>query len=194
MIFDRNVFAELTIAVAICVGGWMLCINPQVQELRELEDKIVAATASPMLSSQQAIEKMARRMQEVRMRVAAIESHNRLMRDPGRIYDLIMKQAEERQVTIEQLSPTSSRGNGEQQGPVQMTTYNLRVLGPYEGVVAFVRSLDEIEGFIRPVTLTLAPTPQEKLDLIEGRITFEAAVFELPKVLAAMAGSDHGNQ
>ncbi|MCP3905772.1 MAG: type II secretion system protein M [Planctomycetes bacterium] len=192
-IFDRRTVAEFIIILAVCVGAWMLIVEPKVAELGELEASIAEADRNPVLQNQGAVKHMASQLDSVRQRVRAIAQQNEFGRDSSSIYGLIMSMAKEHGVTVDRLDPGSSRagGNGES---VQVASFDMRVQGRYEPMAAFLDAIENIDGFVRPVRLTIAPRGTAGEELVEARFMCEALTFTMPEALTAMVGDDHADQ
>ena len=194
---DRETIAQLIIILALCVGGWMMLIEPRVDELHELQVKIREATANPLLASPDSLDDMVRQLEGVRGRLQRIRNQNQFASDSSYMYSRIMDLAEANAVTVLRLNPGSKqRDKAEAQGEgasVRVTSFDMTVTGQYESIALFLESVDDLAGFVRPVSLTLTPRQGEEGEWVEARFACEAVSFTLPEALAAMVGERDGD-
>ncbi|MHC5112886.1 MAG: hypothetical protein ACYTGP_00495 [Planctomycetota bacterium] len=193
-VFDRRMVAEFIILLAVCVSAWMLIVEPKVSELRELEVSIAEAGQNPALQNQGAVQHMAGQLDRVRDRVRSIAQQNEFGRDSSRIYGLIMSLAKEHDVTVDRLDPGASRPMGADAETLQVASFDLRVQGRYASMAAFLDAIENVEGFVRPIRLTMSPRGTMGEELVETRFTCEALTFTMPDALTAMVGDDHADQ
>ena len=184
---SRELIVQGFIIVAVCIGGWMMFVQPKLEEVRKHEATIAEATGNPLLADREAVERMANRLSSVRDRIGEIERQNSFTSDSSQMYGLIKKCSERHGVSVKRLDPGSSRGQAEQTGPIRVTAFNMTVSGTYQRVAAFLESVNGLEGFLRPVLLRLSPTQGEER-LVEAQFSCEAVSIALPDSLTAMAG------
>jgi Tfp pilus assembly protein PilO len=186
---DRRLLAELVIMLTACVGAWVMFVDPRSRELSRLETEIAHAKSNPLLQNPAQVAIMADRLGDMRDRVAEIRRMNDVALDSSRLYGLIKDLAEASGVVVHRLGPGSAerreRGEGD---PVSVAAFDVRVEGSYEQVASLVRAIEEIDGFVRPVSLTVSPRQVEGRSLVEARFLCEAVSFALPDALTALAG------
>ena len=185
---DRQLIAQIVIIVAVCAGGWMTFVEPNIDELHRLEATIAEASSSPLPMGQETIEQMADQFAQVRDRFRRIEVKNEFAGDSTRIYGLIMDLAEEHGVTVQRLDPGSDRRSNDEEAPVRFTTLDMTIEGGYEQVAVFLEAVEALDGFIRPLTLSITPREEDGRSFVEARFACQAVRFTLPQELTAMVG------
>ena len=191
-VFDRRMVAEFFIMLAVCVGAWMMIVEPKASELRELEANIAEAERNPGAQSQGSVKHMASQLDTVRTRVRKISRQNEFGRDSSRIYGLIMSLAKEHGVTVDRLDPGSTRAD--QTDSMQVASFDMRAQGRYAAMASFLDAIENVDGFVRPVRLTLTPRGSAGDELVEARFACEALSFTMPDALTAMVGGDHADE
>ena len=185
---DRQLIAQIVIIVAVCAGGWMTFVEPNIDELHRLEATIAEASSSPLPMGQETIEQMADQFAQVRDRFRRIEVRNEFAGDSTRIYGLIMDLTEEHGVTVQRLDPGSDRRSRDEEAPVRLTTLDMTIEGGYEQVAVFLEAVEALDGFIRPLTLSITPREEDGRSFVEARFACQAVRFTLPEELTAMVG------
>lgn len=191
---DRQLIAQIIIILAICAGGWMMIVQPQIDELTRLQATIAEIRNSQVPMGEGTIEQMADELAKVRDRFQRIETRNEFASDSTRIYGLIMDLADEHGVTVQRLDPGSDQRSADEDAPVRVTTLDMTIEGGYEQVAIFLESVEHLEGFIRPLTLTLTPREEEGRSFVEARFACQALRFALPDVLTAMVGGNDADE
>lgn len=191
---DRQLIAQIIIILAICAGGWMMIVQPQIDELTRLQATIAEIRNSQVPMGEGTIEQMADELAKVRDRFQRIETRNEFAGDSTRIYGLIMDLADEHGVTVQRLDPGSDQRSADEDAPVNVTTLDMTIEGGYEQVAIFLESVEHLEGFIRPLTLTLTPREEEGRSFVEARFACQALRFALPDVLTAMVGGNDADE
>jgi Tfp pilus assembly protein PilO len=187
---DRQLIAQIIITLALCAGGWMMIVQPQIDELHRLQATIAETRNSQVPMGEGAIEQMADELTKVRDRFRRIEARNEFAGDSTRIYGLIMDLAGEHGVTVQRLDPGSDQRSADEDAPVRVTTLDMTIEGEYEQVAMFLEAVGRLEGFIRPLTLTLTPREEEGRFFVEARFACQTLRFALPDVLTAMVGGN----
>ncbi len=185
---DRETISQVVIILALCIGGWLLIVEPKLSELQELDAMIAQTTANPMLLAEGTFERMVGQLDDVRDRVGEILTLNSFASDSSHMYGLIMDLADQSGITVQRLDPGTSSGQKSGDDPVQVTSFDMTVEGEYENVASFLHTVDGMTGFVRPVALQLTPKQVNGRDLVEARFACEAVSFALPEVLTAMVG------
>ncbi|UCD74644.1 MAG: hypothetical protein JSV91_12750 [Phycisphaerales bacterium] len=186
--FRRDLLAQTVIVLALCIGGWMLFVQPTVEELQEVEAIIAYSRAGAAGLNQEAIEDMADRMSGLRRYVLDVRRRGRLADDSSRLYGLIMDLAQEHGVTVQSLEPGSGREMSVD-GRVGRTRIEITLEGEYQQVASFLSALQNVEGFIRPTSLSLTPREKEaERQLVVARYSCEALSFTLSEALSNLAG------
>jgi len=191
-ILDRRSFVELAIMVAVCVGGWLLLVEPRATELRKLEMSIDAAHSNPLINDHGTVERLADQIAEVRDRVAVINRQNEFGRDSSSIYGAITSLASEHKVLLDRLDPGTPTPNADES--VLVASFDMRVRGRYRQLAAFLDAVEDIEGFVRPVRLNLIPQSDEGTSIVDARFQCEAVTFRMPDALTALVGDNDVDQ
>jgi Tfp pilus assembly protein PilO len=190
---DRQLLAQLIIIVALCAGGWMMIVQPQIDELHELRATIAQARSTQTSLGEGTIEQMADELTAVRDRFRRIEARNTFADDSTQIYGLIMDLAAEHGIAVQRLDPGSNQRTGDEEEKVHITTLDITVDGGYEQVAMFLEAVGDLDGFIRPVTLTITPRQDEDRSFVEARFACQALRFALPEELTALVGERHAD-
>ena len=90
MQLDRDFLAQIVITLAVCIGGWMMFVEPRADELKELEQALAETEAHPMRTNQKTLKALANRVEEFRERVRLVEFQNAFARDSSQMYGRIM--------------------------------------------------------------------------------------------------------
>jgi Tfp pilus assembly protein PilO len=189
---DRQFLAQALIILALCVGGWMMIVEPKLSEINRLEAEIAEAKANPALLEQTAVEEMARRIGRVKAQVQAVQQQNQFARDTALIYAEIMDLADDHQVELLRLDP-GSRHAGEREPDeesVQKITFDLTIEGTYENVARFLTAVQDIDGFVRPIALAVTPRVVEGRPRVEATLKCEAVSFTLSEALVQFSGGE----
>ena len=186
----RELLAQIVIALAVCIGGWMILVQPAIDELREVESVITHTRAGAAGLNEGAIEKMADRMSDLRQRVEIVRRRSSLASDSSHLYGLIMDLAQEYGLTVQNLQPGSGREMSPD-GRVGRTHIEMTLEGGYQQVASFLSTMQNIEGFIKPISLSLMPHEREgQQRLVVARYTCDALSFTLKDALSSLAGED----
>ena len=191
IVIDRQLVAQILIMLAICIGGWMVIVEPKLNEINKLEATITEATTNPMLTAQRSVEDMADELQSVRDRLVWIEAQNNFAGDSSQIYGLVMDLAEKHSITVQRLDPGSDRDADDEEKTVRVMSFNMLVRGKYIQVAEFMRALEDLSAFICPMTVRLAPAEIDGRMVVEAHIDCEAVSFTMPDELAAMTGASN---
>ncbi len=189
----RDTISHGVIIVAACVGAWMVFVQPNAGEIAKHEATIAAAAADTGALSQSDVEAAAHKMSEIREQLDDIRAKNEMSRDSSRLFGMIMDLSQEHRVKIQNMSPGSLPKGADQSG-VSATRIEMSAQGRFDDLASFLASIDDIDGFIRPVSLTLVPMHEEGPGTLTIRFSCEAVTFELPTALASMTGGTTNGQ
>ncbi|NNF43337.1 MAG: hypothetical protein HKN62_09865 [Phycisphaerales bacterium] len=190
---DRKLVAEFAILVALCVGGWVMFVEPMISELVDLQAKINEAQNNPILRNHESVADMAGQLDDVRAEIDLIGRQSSFGRDSHTMYGLIKDLAAEHGVAMRRLDPGSNR-RGDDDSPVQVTNFVMRVEARYDQLANFLEAIDSIDGFVRPVSLTLAPKGHAGDEFVDAQFSCEAVSFTLPEALASMVEENDAQQ
>ena len=102
----RETISHSVIIAAVCVGAWMLFVQPKMREVAELE--ATAALADPTQDgaiTQTDIEAAGQKMTQIRKQVAQFVAGNEASHDTSKLYGLIMDLAGKHGVSVQTISP-----------------------------------------------------------------------------------------
>jgi type II secretory pathway component PulM len=184
---DREFLTQAVVAFGACLGGWMMLVDPKVDQLHELEAAIQQGRARSAEMSHAAIEKIANQAPTLRARSSEIESKSRLSRDSALLYGRIMDLATGHGVEVKNLQPRVERSGGGEQTAV--TKIDITVEGDYEQLASLLQSLDEIDAYIRQSAVQLTPTQRGERPTALMQLTCDALSFPLPEAVVRMKGA-----
>jgi hypothetical protein len=186
---DRGLLAQAIIIVALCVGSWVLLVQPKTKELRSLEATIAENAPDQSTVNLPTLEAAVSRMRAVKDRIALIQRSNTLATDSSALYGQIMSLASQYEVTVQNLQPGGLR-QPSADNSVSINRIELSAEGTYQNTAKFLEAIDQIEGFIRPVSLAVVPQKETANSRVVVRFGCEALSFKLSDALLALGG-DH---
>lgn len=185
---QRDLVAHGVICAAICIGGWMMLVQPKSRALASLEADIAEQTSSDVPLTQSGVEALAARVEQVKSRVQDVQRRNALASDSARLYGEVMKLAESRGVLVERLKPGSDeRKLAENAGTA--TRVDITAKGEYESIALFLDDVLRLNGFMRPISLSIQPSGGGN-QLVSARIVCEAVRFNLPEQLTGATAKE----
>ena len=185
---DRGLLTHTVVVLGMCVGAWMMLVQPQMKGLRAAEAALAAEEKAQQDVSDHLFEKTVQKMKDVKSRIAEIERCNGLMHDSSRLYGSIMDLAAMHGVTIQNLQPGSEKLSAD--AKTSVNRIDLSAEGAFDKVASFLDAIIELDGFIRPVSLNVVPTRDEANPTVIAHFSCDAVSFKLPEALAGMGG-DH---
>jgi Tfp pilus assembly protein PilO len=190
---NRDTISHGVIIVAACVGAWLLFVQPNAREIAQHEATIAAAQSNTGAMSQSDVESAAQKMSQIRQRLDHIRRQNELSSDSSRLFGQIMDLAQKHGVKIQHMSPGSIAKGADPNG-VAASRIEMAAQGRFDDLAAFLEAVDEMEGFIRPVSLAMVPLHEEGPGMLTIRFSCEAVTFAMPSALAAMTGGTNGQR
>jgi hypothetical protein len=187
---DRELLVQAFIVLSLCAGGWMFFVEPGASELRALDaisEQQRHIAASIDYSSLRVSADMASAMRE---RTRVIFDAGQFSANSAALYDRITAQAEAHEVQVKNLRPGIERKSGEKGRTFVVTRLDMTVEGDYERIARFLESMDEIGGYLRPVSVQIAPSKAEGGSFAIMQLGFEAIRFDLPESLMALVETD----
>ncbi len=187
---DRDFIAKGVIAAALCIGAWLMFVQPRMRELAVLEQTIAEHAAKPTPISQQTIELAAARVGEIRSRVREIEAQNALASDTSHLFSIIMDLASQYQLSVQGIQPTmASQKTTDRE--YKATRVDVVLEGEYEGIARFVEAVPQLHAFVRPATLTLTPLQRPNESRAHARFGFDVFHFTIADALAGLQGASN---
>jgi Tfp pilus assembly protein PilO len=188
---DRDFLLHAVIALGICIGGWMMVVQPKARELARLEQSLADNAANPGSIKQQTIEQAAQQMASIRQRVSEVDWSNRLAGDSSRLYGLVMDLADAHGVQVQNLQPGMASKKAAADAAVSILRLDMTVEGPYESVARFIEAVMQLDTSIRPTSLQLAPTKVNGRPVVTAALGCDVLTFTLSDALAGFTGNDH---
>jgi hypothetical protein len=190
---SRELMAQAIIALALCVGAWMLVVKPQVQELSRLEQEMAENAASAAGMDVQMLESLGKRIEPVRGQLKLLIDRNQLVDDSSRMYGAVMDLAEAHGVRVQSLQPSRS-SQSSQDGQVTIKHADLSIAGPYANVAAFLGSMRTLAGFIRPASLQVVPATSDANHIVTANFGFDVLSFKISDELMALGAGGGASQ
>lgn len=179
---DREFLTQGTIALTLCLGGWMFLVRPQAEELRRLEAEIAQRKVQIAGTDQAAVERVAAFAPGIRRRADEIEARN-LMADSSQIYGRVKTLAENCSVAVNNLRP-GPEPQLTKDRPFTAFRVDMTVDGEYENIAMFLDGLDRMGAYLRPISVQLTPIKGETPTLTSMQLSFEVLRFNLGPDLA----------
>ena len=187
---DRELLVQAFIVLSLCAGEWMFLVQPGARELRALDaiskqQRHIAASidySSLRISADKAF--------SMRERTRAIYDAGQFSANSAALYDRIPAQAKAHGVQVKNLRPGIERKSGEKGRTFVVTRLDMTVEGDFERIARFLESMDEIGGYLRPVSVQIAPSNAEGGSFASMQLGFEAIRFDLPDSLMAFVETD----
>jgi hypothetical protein len=192
----RDLISKGVIALALCVGGYMMLVSPAKERLVEEREK--GAELSRRVEDAEGVRDQVAALtsafDRVRAETAAFSSMGDLARNERRLYAAVVAAAEKHRVQIDQLTPSktgAARVSGED-GDVAVG-YQLAATGRYADIAGLVRSLQSEFGFTVVRSVSAHPRGNGDVDLVRATIetvhfSFEARRPEQAAGLATVQG------
>jgi Tfp pilus assembly protein PilO len=181
---DRDLIAQLVIILAVCVGGWMMFVQPKAAELAELETRIEAASGAGA-NGGLSFEAVVKRMSEMRQELIDITEKNAMSERSSELYGLIKDLAAEHGVLIQRLQP-GGEGRGSKSEAFRASRIQLTAVGRYANVAELLEAIGGLPGFVRPKSLNVKPVREATTPMVSVEFTCEVLRFEFDEVLASM--------
>jgi Tfp pilus assembly protein PilO len=179
---DRQFLANVLVIIGVCVGAWMLIVEPKMVELAKLETEIAEHKAAPTISPE-LIQAAAQRNARTTARVEDIMASNRMADDSSEFYGLIMDLADRHQVQIKSMQPKPST-KSTVEPPFRVMRIDLAVEGEFERIAAFLDDIHDIPAFTKPLSLTLSPTMTNDMRAVTASFSCGVLSFTIPPTLA----------
>ena len=183
---DRDLVMQAFIALGFCIGGWMIFVKPQVEELTKLEAEIAIIESESSSVSSAVFERIAAEAPRVNRRAQDIRTKGALAQDSAGLYSQIRTLATDQDVQIKNV-----RRGPERESTAGVTTYvvqrvDMKVEGEFEQIARFLDSLRSIDTYLRPVSLQVSPTTGGNGSFTVMQFGFESVRFVLPPALVAL--------
>lgn len=160
----RTMIAESAIAIAACVGGYLLLVEPGERRLHETRARIAdlqAQSNAPAMSPEQC-RKALKQGEQMR---ALVGARGRIAIDESAMFETVMNLTERHGVRVDQLQPAGNRASrpaDPSAGPPEIRrTYALLVWSEFGALASFLDELQHDVGFtrVRSVKISVDNTP-----------------------------------
>ena len=178
---DREFLTQGSIALSLCLGGWMFFVRPASEELRLLESEIAQRKVHIASTDQAAVERVAGFAPALRRRAEEIEARGHLA-DSSQVYGCVKTLAEAHSVAVNNLRPGPDPQRGRDKS-FTATRVDMTVDGEYENIAMFLDGLNRMGAYLRPVSVQLTPTRGPTPTFTSMQLSFEVLRFSLPPEL-----------
>jgi Tfp pilus assembly protein PilO len=174
----KDLISQLIVVMGVCVGAWMLFVEPKAVALAEREAEIAAGRARLMAADFDRLRKVASRAPGIRESAAEIEARSELARDSAGLYSRIMQLAQGQNILVRNLQPRAGEGGAD--ADILVTRIDMKIEGDYQQLADFVESLRSVEAYLRVASLSLVPIDSEEVKRATMQMSCEALAFRIP--------------
>lgn len=185
-VMTRETAVHIMIAVAVCVGGWVMVVQPKIAEVEQLEATVQEASKQINPDEQNRLARIVNQLKSFHSRVDQVVMFNRLSKNPPQFYEAVMALAQKHEVEVDRLVANSVDEGDPGATVEQITTCKIAVVGAYDRVGQFLQAMDELDGFIRPVALTVTPVNGVSVGRVRADFDCELVCFSVPDKLIAL--------
>lgn len=189
---DRDIVVRFVIGLSLTAGAWIFFARPRAAELSRLEKTVSDFHERTSALGIAASEQIARDVQTMRLQLNHISARNYVSRDSSILYGRIKDLAKRYDVHVQKLQPTPEPSN-RRNDMVTISKVDMTVQGEYERIAAFINSLQEFGGHVRPNALHLGALPSQSQEMINVRLACDVISFELPETLVQLQEEIHGD-
>jgi len=186
VLLDREFIVQAVVILAVCLGAWMMAVQPKVRELARLEQTIAENSPAAGAINQQTVQDAAARMNTVRQRLTQIDAANRLASDSSKLYGLVMDLADTHGVQVQSLQPGAMQKKSPTETQVSVMRLDLTVEGSYENIAGFLEAVNDLDVFIRPNSLQVAPTRVNGKALVSATFGCDVLSFAMGDTLSGL--------
>lgn len=191
-LFDRDLVVRFVIGFSLTVGAWFFFAQPRAVELSRLEKTISEFHERTSALGIAASEQIARDVQAMLLLLNQISVRNSVSRDSARLYGLIKDLAKRHDVHVQKLQPTPEPPN-RRNDMFTNSKVDMTIQGEYAAISAFIDSLQEFGGHVRPNSLHLGALPSQSQEIVNVRLACDVISFELPETLVQLQEESHGD-
>lgn len=191
---DREFLLQALIALVVTAGAWMMLVEPKAREIQTIEASL-AAHQSDDARVVMPMAELAQASSTLRERVATLAEHNQMSPSSAGMYEEIGRLARHHDMVVQTIRPgalSEREAKGRDKSEMKTAVVDLSVVGTYENAAAFLESMTTIGGFVRPVSLVIAPESNQTEKRVTVRYVCEIVQFDVPEALAAFLEPSHG--
>ena len=189
---DRDLVLRFIIGFVLTVGAWIFFAQPRAVELSRLEKTVSDFHERTSALGIAASEQIARDVQAMRLQLDQISARNSVSRDSAILYGLIKDLANRHDVHIQKLQPTPEPPN-RRKDMVSISKVDMTIQGNYARIAAFIDSLQEFGGHVRPNSLHLGALPSHSQEMVNAKLACDVISFELPESLVQIQEVTNGD-
>ncbi len=183
---DRDFLVQGFIALGFCIGGWVMFVKPQVEDLSRLEAEIGTIKGTSTSVNNAGFERIASQAPRVRRRAQDIRTKGALAQDSSALYSHIRTLANDHDVQIENIRRGPEKENVDGATKFVVQRVDMKVEGEFEQIAIFLDSLKSIDTYLRPVSLQVSPTAGGNGSFTVMQFGFESVRFILPPAIVAL--------
>jgi len=180
---DRDFLVQGFIALGFCIGGWVMFVKPQVQDLRRLEAEIGTIKGLSTSVNNAVFERIASQAPRVHRRAQDIRTRGAFAQDSSALYSRIRTLANDHDVQIKNIRRGPEKENVDGATKFVVQRVDMKVEGEFERIARFLEALNSIETYLRPVSLQVSPTTGGNGSYTVMQFGFESVRFNLPVAL-----------
>jgi len=189
----RTVISQGVIGLAICVGGYMMAVDPVSAKLAtaKAEEAALRAQAREAEALRDIVPQVTGASARAKAEADRIHEAGRLARNEQDLYATLTSIANECNVRIDQMSPVRITAKGAASGQVPdpaapglnaATGYSIDAAADYTDLTRFLRRIRTELGFAIVKTVRLTPTMDTRVKTVQAYIETEHFSFDASPV------------
>ncbi len=178
---DREMLTQVAVVVGVCLGGWMVLVQPRVQELSELEAANEARRQFAASFKAMPTELVADQTDRLNVLCDDIEARSRLSADTAQLFGLIMALAAEQHVEVRNLQPRVESVPGSK--TMSITKIDMSADGDYAALTGFLSALQHLRANVRTWSAQITPASDKDKRIASMQLGCETLSFTLPEVV-----------
>ncbi len=183
----RELLIHAVVILGSCLGGWMLLIEPKVEQLHAIEAQIIEDRSKASARSHVGDIRIAEYTPRLYVRADEIDAKSRTARDSAGLYSMMRSLAQENNLKVRNIKVRGDLGKvGE---PVSITQIDVVVEGKYERLASFLSALDGVGAYTRVQSLRITPVVVGDEHRAVMQLGYEVLSFRLPDEVMALRGS-----
>jgi len=191
---NRETVVHITIVLAVCVGGWVMVVDPMIAEVKALEATVAEVSQQINPDEHSNLARIVGQIKSFHSRIKQVVVFNRLSKNPPQFYEAVMALAQKHGVTVDRLIANSIETGDQSTAVDQVTTCKIVVVGGYDHVGRFLRAMGGLDGFIRPVALTVMPINDAEAGRVHAHYDCELVCFSIPDKLVALTQTNESDE
>ncbi len=185
---------QLFIAAAICVGGYLLLVDPAHKRLTAVRAQVVEKSAKikQLQQVRDAVPRFTQMAEQAAHQASVIEARSTPARDQGALFASLAALAAEHHVRLDTLDPYQvSRPTPPPAAPAaagappappppkdSVLGYTITMVGSYDDLARFVSAIQHTTGFTRIRNLRLSPITEGTVTAVHATLQTEHYAFD----------------